>query len=268
MNTALTPTSQQAVFAGIGRAMAEQWNLDRVLGGGWTSLPGTGLYGEATLLHPGGSNLWVRHEGSWRKGPAGRRMTVEGRLPSAFRGRAPQPFRPSLDRPVAAVARDVARRFLPGYLDLLERARADQALEDRAAAGRAELNRRMERVLPGLGPTAHSAPHEAAERKLSSWSGARRHAAMPPAAASGSVRLSESGASMELRLTDVPAELGLKILALLDPRTVLEGRVLAPEIAPAVRALEASPQILLGEVVACSMAGAQSAHVGDRGRLR
>lgn len=176
------------------------------------------------------------------------RLTVEGIFPSAYYGDRPQAITVGLHRPPGPMAKDIIRRVLPGYLAKIGAA-LDAAREaERDRQGRIATNRRLARVLPNIsiGPTP---VHEATDRKVSYWSGGVDSLSPCPAIAPGQVKLSNDGQVMEIKLTDVPAELGLQILSLLDPRRVVEGRI-APRVAGREPVeLPPATQVITGEVM-------------------
>jgi hypothetical protein len=176
------------------------------------------------------------------------RLTVEGIFPSAYYGDRPQAVTVGLHRPPVPMAKDIIRRVLPGYLAKIGVA-LDAAREaERDRQGRIAMNRRLARVLPNIsiGPTP---VHEATDRKVSSWSGGVDSLSPCPAIAPGQVKLSNDGQVMEIKLTDVPAELGLQILSLLDPRRVLEGAVTPRAVSQGQAELPPVRHVIAGEIV-------------------
>ncbi|MFB8401177.1 hypothetical protein [Streptomyces sp. NPDC055912] len=241
--------SRQAQFDGLGRALAESFNAENVEGGGWTHETERAAYGKLKLLHPSGLGigLWQRY--AYRKGEAGKRLTVEGVFPHGYAGLRPEGITVGLHRPPALMAKDIVRRFLPGYLAKIGEALAAAADAEREEQARIAMNRRIARVLPNIshGPVS---PHEASGRRTTYWSGGLDSLAPLPAIASGQVTLNHNAQTMDVKLSNVPAGLALQILALLDPHRVLEGTIAPREVGPARRELGPAVRTIPGEVVA------------------
>ncbi|WP_329020749.1 hypothetical protein [Streptomyces sp. NBC_01601] len=193
------------------------------------------------------------------------RLTVEGIFPSEYYGDRPQPITVGLHRPPAPMAKDIIRRVLREYLAKIGVALEAAREAERDRRGRDAMNRRLARVLPNISIGA-TPLHEAPARKTSHWSGGLDSLSPCPAIAPGEVSLSHDGRAMTIKLSDVPAELGLKILSLLDPRDALEGTIAPravgreqPELAPVRR-------IVPGEVVAAPSDGSCGSAAGIEGR--
>jgi hypothetical protein len=236
-------------FDALGTALAAALNAATVEGGGWTHEAGHACYGTVALRHPRGLGFTLVHEGRYRKGAAGRRLSVRGIYPQDSNVRKPDPITVSMDRDPTAMARDIVRRWLPDYLATIDQALEMARTAERQRAARRAMNRRMEQVLPGL-RNPHVSDYEAPHRETSWWSGAEWASKEAPARASGEVRLSSDARTANLKLTGVPAELVLDILALLDAREPLEGTVSPRAVAPAHKELSAPPPLTIpGEIV-------------------
>ncbi|MCX5278050.1 hypothetical protein OG756_41500 (plasmid) [Streptomyces sp. NBC_01310] len=235
-------------FDALGTGLAAALNADRIQGGGWTHEAGQACYGSVTLHHPHGLGFDLSHQGSYRKGAAGRRLTVRGIYPADSNVRHAEAITVSMDREPTAMARDIVRRWMPGYLAVIGQALDNARQADRERAARRALNRRMEQALPGL-HAAHVNEHEAPHRHTSYWSGGRYSRQGEAAHASGSVTLTNDAQHANMKLTDVPADLVLRILALLDARQALEGTISPRQVAPARRELPAPTLTIPGEVL-------------------
>ncbi|MFJ3366416.1 hypothetical protein [Streptomyces anthocyanicus] len=251
-------------FDALGSALAAALNTAAVEGGGWTHEAGHASYGTVELRHPRGLGFSLVHEGRYRKGAAGRRLSVRGIYPRDTNVRRAEPVTVSMDREPAAMVRDIVRRWLPAYLATIDQALEMARVAERERAARRAMNRRMEQVLPGL-HNPHVSAYEAPHRDVSWWSGAKWSRKEAPARASGKVRLSSDARTANLELTGVPAELVLDILALIDAREPLEGTVSPREVAPARKELPAAPPLTIpGEVIpTASAAIAEPVAVGD-----
>lgn len=235
-------------FDELGTRLAAALNADRIQGGGWTHEAGQACYGSVTLHHPDGLGFNLSHHGSYRKGAAGRRLTVSGIYPADSNVRHAEAVTVSMDREPTAMARDIVRRWMPGYLAVIGQALENARQADRERAARRALNRRMEQALPGL-HAAHVNEHEAPHRHTSYWSGGRYSREGAAAHASGSVTLTNDAQHANMKLTDVPADLALQILALLDARQALEGTISPRQVSPARCELPAPTLTIPGEVL-------------------
>ncbi|MER0477010.1 hypothetical protein ABR737_01325 [Streptomyces sp. Edi2] len=232
----------------IGHHLADALNEAGVEGGGWTHQANPACYLSLDLFHSRGLQLGLRHERSHRKGNAGRMLTVSGVYPRGYCGPTASPVNVGINTSADHMARRIAQYLLPDYLKTLEVALAQQrkAREDEHA--RRVLNRRMEHTLPALHAASHES--ESAARTYSSW---WAHTPLTPdsprARASGRVRLSSDGSrAEELKLSDVPADVLLQILALLNPNPPVEGRIMPRSVAPARRELS-TVRFVPGEVL-------------------
>ena len=242
-------------FDALGRSLAAAFNADGVEGGGWTHEAGHAGFGSVTLRHPRGLRLWVWHLHGNRKGAAGRRLTVEGAYPHGYDGPTPQSITVSMDREPVPMARDIVRRLLPNYLATIDHALEQARVAQRERQARIVMNRRLEQTLPALALHQDASAHQAPDRKSSYWYGGRFCLSPSAARASGTVRLNDDASHMDVNLTDVPADVALQILALLDSRTVLEGTLVPRALAPAQRELPVPAKVIAGELVSQALAG-------------
>ncbi|XXJ62288.1 hypothetical protein ACMXN5_49755 (plasmid) [Embleya sp. MST-111070] len=233
-----------ARFDALGAAVADTFNADCVAGGGWSHT--AGFYGSLTLtqsLH--GLALSVRHEKSYRKGAAGRRLLVEGAYPSGFCGYRQTSITVSMDRDARAMALDIARRFIPGYLAAIGEAKEQVRKDEHARRARVLMNRLIAQVLPGLCGLGGRPAHEDTDRTHSYWSDSR-----DGATARAVVGLNRSATHVDLKLTGVPTELALRVMALFDPSPAIEGMIAPRAIESSPREFPASSQTIAGEIVA------------------
>ncbi|MFI5748920.1 hypothetical protein ACIBBE_24000 [Streptomyces sp. NPDC051644] len=232
----------------LGRALAVELNDQRVEGGSWRHQVAPMCFVSLTLEHPSGMSLSLVHEGSHRKGAAGRRLTVRGGYPSEYIGWRTEPVTIGIDTSPLYQARHIIRRLLPDYQQTYAvaqdvRRRVQQETHDRRA-----LNRGMRAVLPALQAASWDQPHDAEARKQSYWSTEQYRpdgSTAPRARCTGSVRLADHAESAEvLKLTDVPKDLLLQILALVNGQPVLEGRVMPRELGRHRPELPPAPQVI------------------------
>ncbi|MGW0673566.1 hypothetical protein [Streptomyces sp. NPDC002746] len=218
----------------LGQALAVELNDRRVEGGGWRHQIAPMCFVSLTLEHPSGMSLSLVHEGSHRKGAAGRRLTVRGGYPSEYIGWRAEAVTIGIDTSPAYQARHIVRRLLPEYQQTFTVARNVQQRVLRETDARRVLNRRMRTVLPALHAASWDQPHDADARKQSYWSTEQLRpdgSTAPHARCTGSVRLADHAESAEvLKLTGVPKDLLLQILALVNGQPVLEGRVMPREL--------------------------------------
>ncbi|MFJ3182587.1 hypothetical protein ACIPJN_29930 [Streptomyces sp. NPDC086796] len=237
-----------AQFDQLGREMAGVLNEDLVEGGGWSHTV-SGLYAGGLVLHHQGRDLGIQvwRDKSYLKGAAGRRLKVEGRYSSEYHGWRADSITVSMDRPAPAIARDIVRRFLPGYLATVDASiqAARKAEEERRA--RRRLNRRLADMIPGLRARGGYDPAQEPDRTRSYWS-SPVYDETSTALVGGHIALASDGQTANIALDAVPQELALRILALVHPRQVLEGTIAPRPIPPARRALSTS-RVIRGEVV-------------------
>ncbi|WP_372412637.1 hypothetical protein [Streptomyces luteireticuli] len=236
-------------FDALGRAVAAAFNEGGVEGGGWVHQAGDACYGSVTLSHPRGLGLHIWHENKHRKGGAGRRLTVKGTYPHGSSVHRADHITVSLDREPRAMARDIVRRFLPGYLATIDQAIAAAQEAERHRQARAAVNRRIEQILPRVCGIGGVKPHQDPGRTQSYWSRPGVATGQASVLASGSTTLATSACSMDLKLTDVPTEVALQILELISNGAVLEGTVLPQAIAPAQPELSTAVRIIPGETM-------------------
>nr|WP_181412053.1 hypothetical protein [Streptomyces sp. F12] len=254
----------------LGAALASTFNHDRVVGGGWSHRSGYAHYVTVDLVHPSGLGIWLRHQGGHRKGRNGRMLTVGATYPLGYSGRRAEEIRVWMDRDRTDMARDIIRRLLPDYLATIDHALEEAREEDLKRRARILMNGLLEQALPGVTSAGGTPAHESRDRRRSYWAGGRSgqyrrtplasgrsprrgdHHQEPdvkPALVSGHATLSSDATTMDLELKDVPAELALKILSMINPTAALEGTIMPREVAPAVPELPASQQVVRGQVV-------------------
>jgi hypothetical protein len=238
----------QAHAGRIGRAVCDVLNENGVEGGGWRHRVNEVYFVSLALFHPRGLHLSLTHENSHRKADAGRRLTVRGVYPSEYGGRTADRITVGMDTSAAHMASRITRLLLPTYLKYLDVALADQRKAESDKRARRAMNHRMRQALPALHAASWESEYTAASRTQSFWTNGSYNNAFPPALASGSVRLSTNASDAEIRIAGVPAELVLRILALLDPNPPLEGTVMPRAVAPVRRPLSAV-RIVPGEVL-------------------
>jgi hypothetical protein len=253
----------------LGSALAATFNLDRVQGGGWSHHSGHAHYVALNLVHPSGMGIWLRHGGGYRKGRAGRMLTVGGNYPRGHGGWQAEKIRVWMDRDPADMARDIIRRLLPDYLATIDHALEQAREEEVRRRARIMMNRVLEQTLPDVHAIGGTPARESRDRSRSFWSGGRlahetRRPALgsgataenlepqgpEPALVSGHATLSGDATTMDLELKDVPAELALRVLALINPTPALEGKLVPRAVTPETPALPAAPRVVPGEVLA------------------
>ncbi|MFF4205719.1 hypothetical protein ACFYZ8_34285 [Streptomyces sp. NPDC001668] len=256
----------------LGAALAKTFNGDGVVGGGWTHRSGHAHYVTVDLVHPSGLGVWLRHQGGYRKGRNGRMLTVGATYPRGYSGRRAEEIRVWMDRDRTDMARDIIRRLLPDYLATIDRALKEARKADLKRRARILMNGLLEKTLPGVTGTGGTPACESRDRRRSYWSGGRfsrtrrpalasgrsprdgghhqdQEPKVKPALVSGHATLSDDATTMDLELKEVPAELALKILAMVNPAPALEGTIVPREVAPAVPALLAAQRVVQGQVV-------------------
>lgn len=195
---------------------------------GWTR------FGHVRLLHPSGIGIAVYQINTHE------RLTVGGIFPGVGSALSSDTITLGTHRPPERLARDIIRRVLPGYLAKIGEALEEAAEAERHRQARVVMNERLTQVLPNIS-RGHISPHEATDRKRSYWPGGVRSLDPRPAIAQGEVKLSTDAQSMDIKMSEVPTALALRILALLDPRDALEGRVMPHAVSPAPRELAPAP---------------------------
>lgn len=246
-----------AQFDQLGSEVAGILNEDGVEGGGWTHTVSALYSGGIVLRHQGrdlGIQVW--REKSYLKGAAGRRLKVEGCYSTEYHGWRADSITVSMDRPAPAIARDIVRRFLPGYLATVDASiqAARKAEEERQA--RRRFNRRLADAIPGLHAMGGYDPAREPDRTRSYWS-SPEYDNTSTALAGGHITVASDGSSANITLDGVPQELALRVLALIHPRRVLEGTIAPRALPPARRALSTS-RVIPGEVVGQQVGGERS----------
>ncbi|MEV7887502.1 hypothetical protein ACWD3I_25960 [Streptomyces sp. NPDC002817] len=235
-------------YDALGRALVDTLNHRDIQGGGWTHEPGWNVQGSVLLHHPADLGVSLVRMNTHRKGDAGRRLTIDGVYPSCWGGARVAPITVGMDRPALRIADEIVRRLLPDYLETLVKALKETRVAEEHRRARAVMNRRLEGVLPGLSG-AGSPRHPEPARSRSYWYGGQYSQGPTPVLASGTVTLRADAAHMDLKLTDVPTELGLKILEMLRPSPVIEGVITGRAIEPAQGALPRAERLITGELV-------------------
>lgn len=235
-------------YDALGRALVDTLNHRDIQGGSWTHEPGWNVHGSLLLRHPANLGVSLVRMNTHRKGDAGRRLTIDGVYPGCWGGARVAPITVGMDRPALRIADEIVRRLLPDYLETLVEALKETRVAEEHRRARVVMNRRLEGVLPGLS-AAGSPRHPEPARSRSYWYGGQYSQGPTPVLASGNVTLRADATHMDLKLTDVPAELGLKILEMLRPSPVLEGVVTGRAIEPAQAALPRAERLIPGKLV-------------------
>ncbi|MEV7177864.1 hypothetical protein [Kitasatospora sp. NPDC093679] len=241
------PAAWQALherFDALGRAVAAALNAEpSEEGPGWRHEAAVNAYGSVMLSHPAGWRVQIGHHRT--TGHARSRLTITGCTPSGWPGNSNHEITVADTRPPAAIAREIQRRLLPDYRPTMRQALADIEQEQRYAQRRAATMDQLQEALPALHPY--------------DWDPARGsfyatdRECRPLAHASGTVMVRHSGERVDLKLTDVPAELAAWILARLNAAPpVLTGRVMPREVGQARAELPAPSQVVPGEVVSAA----------------
>lgn len=238
----------QRHFDTLGADLAKALNDAQVVEGGWTYSVSRLHSGGLTLHHQGhGLGILVWRAKSYLKGAAGRRLTVEGRYSSEYCGWRATPITVSMDRPVSAMARDVARRFLPGYLATVDASLEAARKAEEAKQARRGFNRRIAEVVPGVRAMGGYDPAQAPDRTRSYWS-TPTYDEQSTALAGGRITIASDGSRAGIVLESVTQDLALRVLALVNPRRVLQGTIAPRPIAP-VRLELPAVRTVVGEVV-------------------
>ncbi|WP_431983940.1 hypothetical protein [Streptomyces qinglanensis] len=213
-------------YDALGRALADEFNHRGVHGGGWQHKAGRSIDGNVTLSHPDGLGFSLVRMHTYRKGAAGRRLTISGVYPGCWGGSRAASITVDKDRRVSEIACEIVRRLLPDYMPTWREAMEELRIAEERRRARVVMNRRMEAMLPGLGPAGGTPPEEDPDRTHSFWSGGRHALEDRPVMAGGSATLRLDAQSIDLKLSDVPAELALSILRMLVPDNALQGVVM------------------------------------------
>ncbi|WP_217231384.1 hypothetical protein [Streptomyces anulatus] len=237
-----------AQFDELGGRLADVLNEDLVEGGGWSHTV-SGLRAGGIVLHNQGRHLGIKvwRDKTYLKGAAGRRLKVEGCYSSAYHGWRADSITVSMDRPAKAIARDVARRFLPGYLATVDASTQAARTAEEERRARRHFNRRLSGMAPGLRATGGYDPTQDPDRTRSYWS-SPDHDETSTATVGGHIALAPDGQTAHITLNNVPQELALRILALVHPQQVLQGTIAPRPVPPARRALSTS-RVIRGEVL-------------------
>ncbi|MDJ0346820.1 hypothetical protein QMK19_38625 [Streptomyces sp. H10-C2] len=235
-------------FDALGRALADTLNHRQIHDGGWTHQAHRNTFGSLTLTHPGGLGFTLIHLHSYRAKGAGRRLTIEGVYPGGFCGHRTPSITVGMDQPPMSMVNQIVRRLLPDYVTTHQVAVDDARTQERQRLARVAVNRRMERVLPGLSPAGGPSATQT-DRVYSYWSGARFTQDLVPALASGHVRLSSDASTASLRLDGVPADVVLAILELINPSRPVEGVIAPRALAPERASLPPADRTIVGEVL-------------------
>ncbi|MFI8932596.1 hypothetical protein ACIG3E_33650 [Streptomyces sp. NPDC053474] len=200
-------------YDALGRALVVELNRRDIQGGGWTHTAQLHAHGSLSLHHPARLTISLIRLNTHRKGDAGQRLTIVGGYPSGWYGTRTRSITVSVGRSAPQIADEIIRRLLPDYLETLITAMARERIDQAQRQARITMNRRLEAALPALA-VADGSP----DRTRSSWPGECFAQGPPQAVASGTVYLDNDGSTMTLKLTGVPAELGLHILRCLRSR--------------------------------------------------
>ncbi|MFH0246179.1 hypothetical protein ACGRHY_28025 [Streptomyces sp. HK10] len=245
-------------YDALGRALAEVLNHRNIQGGGWTHEASWNIHGSVSLSHPAELGFLLHRTNTHRRGDAGRRLTIDGVYPSCWGGPRAASITVGMNRPVPRIADEIVRRLLPDYLTTVQEALAQLRVDEEHRRARAAMNRRMEAILPGLG-SAGGPRHPEPDRTRSYWHGGRYGLRPRSAVASGSVALNADASHMDMKLSGVPADLALTILALLASTPVPEGTVAAGTLPAERKTLPSVSRAVCGEGISKSPAGRQHA---------
>ncbi|WP_331731795.1 hypothetical protein [Kitasatospora sp. NBC_01300] len=241
-------------FAALGQQVAAALNALEPERRGWTHRRENNAYGSVALAHPAGWQLHIWREKAHCKGASGQRLTVKGIVPSEYRGRAQHRITVAGDRRPGDIARDIARRLLPGYRDTATKGFEHRDQEQAATRARVAAFARLREALPALTTGASSIEsgyglfYRGHARVSDGRGGTRR--SEHSAHASGSVRLSFDGSTGSIRADEVPLELLVEFLARLNAGSqALTGTVMPRELETALRELGWAPRVIPGEVV-------------------
>ncbi|MEU9048457.1 MULTISPECIES: hypothetical protein [unclassified Kitasatospora] len=241
-------------FAALGQQVADALNALDPERRGWTHHRENNAYGSVGLEHPEGWKLHIWREKAHCKGAAGQRLTIQGIVPSEYRGRAKHRITVAGDRAPRDIARDIARRLLPDYRDTAAQAFEHRDQEQAATRARVAAFAQLRTALPALSTGASSVEsgyglfYRGYARVADGRGGTRRseHGAL----ASGTVRLSFDGSTGSIKADEVPLELLVEFLARLNAdRQALTGTVMPRELESALRELGWQPRVVPGEVV-------------------
>lgn len=261
-------------FAALGQQIAAALNhLEPEERRGWTHRRKDNAYGSVSLAHPAGWQLHIWRDKAHCKGAAGQRLTIAGIVPSEYRGRAEHRITVAGDRPPGDIARDIARRLLPGYRETAADAFEHRDQEQAATRARVAAFARLREALPALNTGASSIESGyglfyRGYARVADGPG-RTRMSEHRAHASGTVRLSVDGSTGSIKADEVPLELLVEFLARLnaDPQA-LTGTVMPRELDSALRDLGWQPRVVPGEVVTGGAAAGREPAIGaERGPI-
>ncbi|MFD3422629.1 hypothetical protein [Streptomyces decoyicus] len=244
-------------YDALGRALADVFNSRGLHGGGWTHEAGRNIFGAVSLYHPDGLGFSLCRLNTHRKGPAGRRLTIDGIYPGCWGGARTAAITVDKDRRVTEIANEIERRLVPDYLPTLREAMTQMRIAEDNRRAREAMNRRLEATVPGLS-SAGAPRHPEPSRTRSYWYGGRYSRKVgPKVLASGSVTLNLDATHATLKLSDVPSEVALQILSLLTPTRALEGEV--HQALPArPKSIPAVSRVVPGEILTQAATNAPS----------
>ncbi|MEU4969969.1 hypothetical protein [Streptomyces smyrnaeus] len=239
-----------AEFDPIGRRIAAAFNQERIEGGGWDHIVHDTAYGSISLRHPCGWTLHLMHHKPHTRSA---RLEVNGSYPTRNPYRAapcPEPIYVGMHTAPRRIARDIARRFLPHYIQAWKKAEALRTKDEQNARARATRNRQIEAILPAARPSCAESPRHTTERHVSYFYGrdARDSTQVHARVGSGKIELDADAEHATLELTGVPAPLLLTILEILSVSRPLTGR-LVPAVEPARHELPPAAHTVPGEVI-------------------
>ncbi|WP_274036593.1 hypothetical protein [Streptomyces sp. MMBL 11-1] len=213
---------QLAHFNALGRGVAATLNSRDNEGGGWTHSITPARWGNVRVQHRDGMHFDFTHHGSHRTGAAGRRLEVKTGYPHGYSGWRAEPITVSMDRAPHAIAVDVLRRLMPSYRETLQTGLEEARRSEAERRARIEVNRRIERIVPGVHGIGGLDPRSAPDRDASYWPG-RAHVpeGLDVLPVGGRVILSPDASEVELRLRKVPPALVLELLEHLRRRGVV-----------------------------------------------
>ncbi|MFJ9521264.1 hypothetical protein ACIRPK_23815 [Kitasatospora sp. NPDC101801] len=194
-------------FDALGRDLAAALDTDPTTETGWWHQVQRWVYGAVTLYHPTGLVLRLEHRQSTEA--ARGRLTVRGVTPRGWSGRRTFEIGVSIGRPLGDIAREIRRRLLPEYTAAMPGALAEVAAAERLRLARIEAMRSLIEALPALHTYDWDSEQSAGSFYPDPYHRPQR------AHASGTVRVSQSADTADLKLTGVPLHLARAVLALL-----------------------------------------------------
>lgn len=176
------------------------------LGTGWTAVE-LSSGDRATMIGPDGESLTVTDQRGLGAGPG--QVTVWGDLTGELKeyDNGADRINVGISRGAAVIARDIARRLLPGHRATLADARVAHAKSEKAAAAQTATRDALIAALPTL---------------YQAWDANRRTRTMPneltmPVTHSdvrgyGHLRLSHDGSTVTLNIHSMPAAVAIKVM--------------------------------------------------------